>query len=296
MRHVYKKVLTAFTISVVPTLKDNFSYLICDHATGTIAAVDVNADTSPLEKQLEIDGQWGAASKHSFAAILTTHRHHDHAGGNDKFVKAVKAAWGPTASPVEVYGGVKDAIPSVTHPVKQADRFAIGSLQVEVVDVPCHTRGHVAYHVSSGNSEEAALFTGDTLFVGGLGAFFEGSAADMCVAMRRLATVNEGKGTTDAKTFVFPGHEYTEGFIQFSINTYPTSAAGGTEEVQFFKEQLQRYRSMLSAGMPTVPSSLQEEKRQNLFMRALIDADFRKAMNKGAGEVELMEYLYNACD
>lgn len=296
MRHVYTKAFgSAFSVAVVPTLKDNFSYVIHDDITGTVAAVDANADWKLLQQHMAHMKWWGSADHH-FAAILTTHKHHDHAGGNAGLLQAVRSSWrpDPVSGDCRVYGGAKDAISSVTHPVAGGDSLKVGSLEVRVIDVPCHTSGHVAYYVSNPERKEdgAALFTGDTLFIAGLGAFFEGSDKDMCVAMSRLAGVNNNNAAADANTFIFPGHEYTAGFMKFSAAQFPEKKSS---DHKFILEQQKKYSALVSAGMPSIPSSLADEKRQNLFLRAAVDEAFRQTMGKGNAE-SLMNYLYNACD
>lgn len=277
-----------FSVIVVPTLKDNFSYLIHDNTTGTVAAVDVNADYKPLldyVKQNQLN---------TITTILSTHKHWDHAGGNEELKKHVLAHHADSVRQLHVIGGKRDAIPGVTQAVSEGDVVMLGQLKAEVLDVPCHTKGHVAYKVSHPGSPSngAALFTGDTLFLGGIGAFFEGNAADMCAAMHKLYDVNrENQYALDHNTFIFPGHEYTASFINFSVKEAPKSEA---ETAEFLLRQRQKYADLVAKGLPSVPSSLAEEKRQNLFLRVCEDA-FRRQM-KTTDEVALMDYLYNACD
>lgn len=296
MRLVYTKVFgNAFSVAVVPTMQDNFSYIIHDDSTGTMAAVDVNNDWKPVQKHLEDLKRWGS-DDHRLCAILTTHKHFDHAGGNATLSRAVQDAWRPDSvnGGFRVYGGVQDNVPGVTHAVRGGDSFALGALEVQVIDVPCHTRGHVAFHVYNPQrrDEGSALFTGDTLFIAGLGAFFEGTDNDMCKAMERLGGVNHNNSADDAKTFIFPGHEYTAGFMKFSAAMYPDKRS---DDYNFIVEQQKKYAALVHSGMPSVPSSLADEKRQNLFMRAVVDSNFQKAMGKGDAQ-KLINFLYNACD
>lgn len=297
MRQAYTKTFEKlFSVSVVPTLRDNFSYLIHDQTTNTLAAVDVNEDIKPIIQHAKGQKLWGSSS-HSFDSILVTHKHFDHAGGISSLKTAIQKEWNKPhgAETLHIYGGCRDNIPGVTNGVKGGDVLKVGGLNVKVLDVPCHTKGHVAYYVYHPEHKEAgaALFTGDTLFIAGLGAFFEGSCEDMCVAMERLASVNQNDPTMDTKTFIFPGHEYTGGFMNFSASQFPDKSS---PDAQFIQEQKQKYEKLVKAGMPSVPSSLADEKVQNLFMRAVIDASFRKLMGKGNSALELMNYLYNACD
>lgn len=296
MRQVYTKHFGSFfSVSVVPTLRDNFSYLIHDRTSGTVAAVDANEDIKPIIQCAKDQNLWGAPTNF-FDSILVTHKHYDHSGGIFSLKKSLEEGW-PRAenASLRIYGGVNDHIQGVTDPVKGGDVLKVGALDVRVIDVPCHTKGHVAYYVFHRDHQEegAALFTGDTLFIGGIGAFFEGTCEDMCAAMLRLASVNQSNASMDSRTFIFPGHEYTGVFMKFSVGAIPDK---DSPDAQFIHEQKSKYEALVKKGMPSVPSSLADEKIQNLFMRAAIDSQFRKLMRKGDTPGELMDYLYNACE
>ena len=271
-----------FAVHVVPVLKDNYSYVIHDFKSGIAAAVDVS-EAKPV---LAVIDKLGAADKFM---VLTTHKHWDHSGGN----KDLAAAFGkgsktpmfllPGDEGLRIVGGAKDNIPNVTNPVNDNDTFDIGALTVRVLFAPCHTSGHVLYHVfHPDHPSEGALFSGDTLFVGGIGAFFEGTAKDMLAALDRVAK------EVPPETSVFPGHEYTVNFLKFSSSLDKSNG--------FIKEQLNRYEQMRAEGLPTIPSTIQEELVQNLFMRCR-DADLRKATGQplDATPEAMMDYLYNMC-
>nr|AAW52503.2 glyoxalase II [Leishmania donovani] len=285
---------SAFSPTVVPTLKDNFSYLINDHTTHTLAAVDVNADYKPILTYIEehLKQQGNADVTYTFSTILSTHKHWDHSGGNAK-LKAELEAMNSTV-PVVVVGGANDSIPAVTKPVREGDRVQVGDLSVEVIDAPCHTRGHVLYKVQHPQhpNDGVALFTGDTMFIAGIGAFFEGDEKDMCRAMEKVYHIHKGNDyALDKVTFIFPGHEYTSGFMTFSEKTFPDRAS---DDLAFIQAQRAKYAAAVKTGDPSVPSSLAEEKRQNLFLR-VADPAFVAKMNQGNAHA-LMMYLYNACD
>lgn len=296
MRNFYTKQFgTAFSVTVVPTLKDNFSYLIHDHATHALAAVDTNADYAPVLKFVEehLKAGHNATTAYDFSTILTTHKHYDHAGGNADLKKRLEAQSAAGAA-VAVVGGVNDGIPAVTQTVREGDCVHVGGLSVEVIDAPCHTRGHVLYkvHHPQHPADGIALFTGDTMFIGGIGAFFEGDEADMCRALEKVYHLNSANDyKLDAATFIFPGHEYTAGFMKFAEKVYPDRKS---EDLAFICAQTAAYAAAVKQGNPSVPSSLADEKRQNLFLR-VADPAFRELMNKGS-EHQLMSYLYNACD
>ncbi|KPI83352.1 glyoxalase II [Leptomonas seymouri] len=294
MRQYYtKKFGSAFSVTVVPTLKDNYSYVIDDHTTHTLAAVDVNRDIGPVLTFVN-DHLKGKSSDVSyiFNTILTTHKHPDHSGGNVDLKKELKSQ--NPAGRVRVVGGVDESIPAVTHKVKEGDRVQVGGLSVDVIDTPCHTRGHVLFkvHHPQHPNDGIALFTGDTLFLGGIGAFFEGDAADMCRAMHKVFHLNQDNNyALDASTFIFPGHEYTAGFMKFAEKAFPDRASN---DLLFIQAQAAKYAAAVEKGGVSVPSSLADEKRQNLFLR-VVDPEFRRLMNVG-DEIPLMEHLYRACD
>ncbi len=154
-------------------------YLVIDAASGKAGVVD------PVDPKAVME----AATKEGvqITAILTTHSHWDHAGGNEQLVKLC-----PTIT--DVYGGVGDGVPAVTQEVNDGSVITLGETKIQVLFTPCHTAGHVCYY-SSGH-----VFTGDTLFVSGCGNFNKGSPEQMADAFDKLlALPNE--------TLVWVGHE-----------------------------------------------------------------------------------------
>lgn len=272
-RPLTKSFGSRFSVHVVPVLKDNFSYIIAEHASRTLAVVDVS-EVHPVMKALEALPEWPTAQSskpNAPFAVLSTHKHWDHTGGN----KDLAAKF----SELQVYGGEHEAVANRTHAVKHGEQFHIGQLSVDVLHVPCHTSGHVAFHVYHPEERDnGAVFTGDTLFVGGIGAFFEGNSELMLQALDRIRGLPSG-------TSVFPGHDYTVNFLKFAHSVVPKD--------EFIAQQLKRYQDLQSQGIPTVPSTLAEERQQNVFMRAL-DDDFRKLMDKPSA-VDLMQHLYDTC-
>lgn len=274
-----KKFGETFTVHTLPVLKDNFSYIIHDHETDTAAVVDVS-EVKPVVEYLTtlkiISGDAPSSSSNLKFSVLTTHKHWDHSGGNKDLV----AQFG---SSLKIFGGAKDNVPHATNPVNDGDEFNVGSLKVKVLFSPCHTSGHVLYYVHSPSNPAAgsALFSGDTLFVGGIGAFFEGTSKDMLSILDRIAE------TLPKETSVFPGHEYTVNFIKFSQTLDPTN--------DFIGEKLSYFQALVAEGNPTVPSTLEDEFKFNVFMRTR-DPLIAKAVKKeGAAPVEVMQALYDNC-
>jgi hydroxyacylglutathione hydrolase len=260
-----------FVVKSVPLLKDNYCYVVKCLKTNALAAVDVAVPDpviAALSKELSkpLDGR-------SFA-ILTTHRHADHSGGNRALAQAFPG--------LEVHGGEKDDIPAVTHPHKDGDTFTVGQLVVNVSHTPCHTKGHVVYHVFHPDDAGAgAVFTGDTMFVGGIGAFFEGDALQMVNALKKI-------GSLPPQTRVFPGHEYTLNFLKFAKTVEPDNVV--------LKDWTARFTAERAAGRPAIASTLEAEKQGlNPFMRAAFMVPEFVASQGINDPVKLMQHLYDTC-
>eukprot|EP00190_Bangiopsis_sp_CCMP1999_P005776 CAMPEP_0198726182 /NCGR_PEP_ID=MMETSP1475-20131203/3324_1 /TAXON_ID= ORGANISM="Unidentified sp., Strain CCMP1999" /NCGR_SAMPLE_ID=MMETSP1475 /ASSEMBLY_ACC=CAM_ASM_001111 /LENGTH=217 /DNA_ID=CAMNT_0044488085 /DNA_START=232 /DNA_END=885 /DNA_ORIENTATION=+ len=179
--------------------------------------------------------------------VLTTHHHWDHAGGNDEIKKLLPK--------LKIYGPKTDNIPSATDLVEDGDQVQIvGSDETfQVLGTPCHTRGHVCYYSSSTGS----VFTGDTLFLGGCGRFFEGDAKDMYSSLEKLAAL-------PSDTRVFCGHEYTLSNLKFALSVDPDNQA--------IKDKIKWSEDRRKEGLPTVPGTVGEELTYNPFMRTKVDS------------------------
>ena len=237
-------------------------YLLIDEDTKQCAAVD---PVEP-EKVLKAVGEAGV----NLTSILTTHHHWDHAGGNEKFVELAKKS----GLNVAVYGG-DDRIGALTNKVKHGDKFKVGNLDIECLFTPCHTAGHICYNVTSSKGDQPAVFTGDTLFVGGCGKFFEGSPDHMYRALVEIL------GTLPLNTRVFCGHEYTVNNLKFAAHVEPTSKA--------VKDKLAWSADQRSKGLTTIPSTISEELEFNPFMRVK-DSSVQKHVGK-SDPVETMGAL-----
>ncbi|HYA34303.1 MAG TPA: hydroxyacylglutathione hydrolase family protein, partial [Candidatus Binataceae bacterium] len=148
-------------ITVVPQLSDNFAYLVSDDASKECAVIDC----AEPDKVIAAVDRLGL----NLVAVLTTHWHPDHSGGNEGIASRVRG--------LRIYGARAEGgrIPALTDPVDDGDGIKVGSLEARVIGIPAHTNGHVAYYFPT----LGAVFTGDTLFVGGCGRVFEGQAATM---------------------------------------------------------------------------------------------------------------------
>lgn len=225
---------TAPEIVTIPCLKDNYTYLLRDPATGAVAAIDV-PDAAPIMAALADKG-W------TLSDILITHHHWDHVDG----VAALRAATGAT-----VWGAAADAhrLPPLDHALAEGDTVSIGGLSGVVIDVSGHTIGHVAFHFP----QAGAVFTADSLMAMGCGRLFEGTPAQMWESLSKLAAL-------PPVTLVCSGHEYTQGNARFALTVDPGNSA--------LISRASEIDAARAAGRPTVPSTLAQELATNPFLRA----------------------------
>jgi len=172
-------------------------------------------------------------------AIFISHHHYDHTGGIEKLLAAY---------PIPVYGPANEPIAQITHPVTEGQIISLPDmgLSFNVIDVPGHTRGHIAY------SGHKCLFIGDTLFAGGCGRIFEGTAEQMHQSLNKLLTL-------DDQTMVYCAHEYTQDNLNFARRVEPDN-----------KQLLHRIKDTEQLRLQhqaTIPSSLKLEKQTNPFLR-----------------------------
>ncbi len=217
----------------IPCLSDNYAYLIVCEATGDAGIVDPS-EAPPVADRVKKEGV-------NLKAILNTHHHWDHIGGN----KALLAQFGG----LTVYGHQSDhgRIDGLTNGLETGDTFTLGKLEVRVMHNPGHTSGAVSYAI------EDSVFTGDTMFAAGCGRLFEGTPAMM------YASLNEVIGSLPESTRVFFGHEYTENNLRFAQFVEPENHA--------VREKLAEVRKVRATGAFTTPSTLREEWQTNPFMR-----------------------------
>lgn len=220
------------TLVTVPCLTDNYAFLLHDEATGTTALVDA-PEAGPVRAALDARG-WRLSD------ILLTHHHPDHVDGVAELREGAR-----------VVGAAADAhrLPPLDLAVKPGQPLSVCGEEVQAIDVPGHTVGHLAFFLP----RSGTLFSADSLMALGCGRLFEGTAAQMWESLRRLRALPAG-------TVVCSGHEYAEGNARFAL-----SIDGGNEAL---RARAARIRDLRARGEPTVPSTLAEEAATNPFLRA----------------------------
>jgi hydroxyacylglutathione hydrolase len=244
---------TTFEVIGIPFLSDNYCYIIMydiqeqigDQLQTKTKAVAVDpADAEAVEEFIKRQNK-----EVTLSYILTTHKHWDHAGGN----VALKQKF----PDVVVVGSELDRVAACTKYVRDKEEFVIDDLlHVRVIHTPCHTIGHVMYVVSMKNNSnpgDAAVFSGDHLFVGGCGAMFEGSLTSMRMSMDKL------KQDIDMDSRIYCGHEYSLQLLYAAQMIEPNNYA--------VDEKLEWVRERRRQHLPTVPTTLREELEYNPYLR-----------------------------
>ena len=218
----------------IPALSDNYVWLVREQGSGEVMVVDP-AVADPVLATAQALG-W------DITQIWNTHWHPDHTGGN----AAIKAATGCIITgPAAEFA----RIPTLDVQVAGGDVVILGNARAQVIDVPAHTAGHIAFHFD----QEQVIFVGDTLFAMGCGRLFEGTAEQMFDNMRRLAALPDS-------TAVYCAHEYTQSNGRYALVAEPGNTA--------LIERMAAVDAMRARGEPTVPTTIGLERETNPFMRA----------------------------
>ncbi len=222
-------------VTYVPAFDDNYIWFI--HGLPEIQAEKQIIIVDPGDEDPVIE----AILTHNYEpqAIFVTHHHGDHTGGITELVKRYQ---------LPVYGPAGENIPEITCPLAEPQTITIPSMGLEfkILDVPGHTRGHIAYY------NDRQLFIGDTLFAGGCGRLFEGTAEQMHDSLSKLLTLSD-------ETLVYCAHEYTEANLNFALHV--------EAENPVLLKRIADTRHLRKQQRPTVPSVLKLEKQTNPFLR-----------------------------
>jgi hydroxyacylglutathione hydrolase len=218
----------------IPVLSDNYVWLVHEGQSGETMVVDP-AVAEPVLAEAEARG-W------RITQIWNTHWHPDHTGGN----AAIKEATGCTITgPAAEFA----RIPTLDVQVTGGDTVRLGEATAQVIDVPAHTAGHIAFHFA----DEQVAFVGDTLFAMGCGRLFEGTAEQMFDNMRKLEALGDD-------THIYCAHEYTLSNGRFALTVESDNAA--------LVARMAEVTAMREREEPTVPTTIALERATNPFMRA----------------------------
>lgn len=218
----------------IPVLSDNYIWLVRENTSGEVMVVDP-AVAEPVLAKADALG-W------KITHVWNTHWHPDHTGGN----AAIKAATGCTITgPAAEF----ERIPTLDVQVSGGDVVHLGTTKAQVIDVPAHTAGHIAFHFD----ESQVIFVGDTLFAMGCGRLFEGTADQMFANMRKLEALPDS-------TAVYCAHEYTQSNGRYALVAEPDNQA--------LIKRMEAVDAMCALGEPTVPTTIGLERETNPFMRA----------------------------
>jgi hydroxyacylglutathione hydrolase len=243
-------------LTALPAFSDNYIWMLHDDRHAIV--VDPG-DSAPVLAALD-------AQRLVLAAILVTHHHADHVGGVDALRTRLR---GP------VYGPRHERIPEPYEPLADGDAVEVLGRRFEVIDVPGHTSGHIAYF-HQGVEQPPILFCGDTLFSAGCGRLFEGTPAQMHASLARLAAL-------PGETRVCCAHEYTLSNLKFARAVEPANP-----DITAYTAWCQAQRA---DGQPTLPSTIARERAVNPFLRCAEPAVAHRARDHGASSDEPVAVL-----
>jgi len=220
-------------VTPIPCLTDNYAYIIHDDSFKTIGVVDPS-ETRPIisflkEKNLKLN------------YILNTHHHFDHIGGNIELKKIYNAK-------IVGFLGDKHRIPGIDIALRNNENWSFGNSTVKVFHIPGHTLGHICFFFE----KEKIVFTGDTLFSLGCGKIFEGNHEQMLTSLNKIKQLPKD-------TMIYCGHEYTYKNAEFCMKY-------DSDNIDL-KKKFEKIKKLRSQNLPTIPSSLEDEIKSNIFLR-----------------------------
>ena len=249
-------------LEIIPCLNDNYSYLIKDDQTSTVAIIDPS-EFNPCDKKIN-----QKYKKLDF--ILNTHHHFDHVGGNVELKKKY-------GSKILGFEQDKKRIPEIDIQLKDGQEFKVGNLNFKVIYIPGHTLGHIAFYLE----KEKIVFTGDTLFSLGCGRIFEGTYQQMFNSLNKIKSL-------PGETKIYCGHEYTKNNLGFCLKFNPSN--------NYLRDKEKLIDAKIRTGEPTIPSTIKDEIQTNIFLR-YDDLDVKDALNlKNASDLEIFTKLRDLKD
>ena len=249
-------------IEIISCLNDNYSYLIHDNKSNTVAIIDPS-EFAPCDKIIN-------KKYKKLDYILNTHHHYDHVGGNKELKKKYN-------SKILGFKSDKERIPNIDKLLEDNEEFNIGNIKFTTLFIPGHTAGHIAFY----SKTEKTIFTGDTLFSMGCGRVFEGTYNQMFNSLNRIKDLPED-------TKIYCGHEYTQKNIEFCIKYNPNN--------DLLKKTKNIIEEKLKNGEPSIPSTLLEERQMNIFLRT-DDLDVKNILNlEKASNLEVFTKLRDLKD
>ena len=248
-------------IEIIKCLNDNYSYLIFEEGTNTVSIIDP-AEFMPCDKVIQ--------KYKKLYYILNTHHHADHVEGNIELKKKYN-------SKIMGFEDDKDRIPGIDILLKNNQNQKIGNLDFKTIFIPGHTKGHVAFYFKN----EKIVFTGDTLFSLGCGRVFEGTNLDMFNSLNKLKIL-------PSETKVYCGHEYTKSNLNFCLK-YDLNNS-------LLKKKSIEINSKIKNGLPTIPTTIGEELKTNIFLR-YDNNDIKQVLNlKDSSHEEVFSKLRDLKD
>ena len=221
-------------IKIIKCLTDNFSYILFDKKTSLSAVIDPS-EAGPIIEEIEKNNL-------NLKYVINTHHHYDHVGGNQELKEKYNCK-------IAAYEADKDRIPEIDINLKNDQTWKNELFKCKILHIPGHTSGHICIYINEIN----ALFTGDTLFSLGCGRIFEGTYNQMFNSLEKIKKL-------PPKTKIYCGHEYTLQNSKFCIHY--------DENNKDLLKKIDEINIKLKNNKPTVPSTLDDELKSNIFLRS----------------------------
>ena len=226
-----------FTILPITALQDNLVWVWVHNFNAVV--IDPSISSPVME--------WLLRRNLSLKAILQTHHHEDHIGGTQELIKR----W-PNAQVIASKKELK-RIPFQTFSVDNNDIFNLFDSEIKVIEVHGHTNNHIAFYISKETTKYNILFPGDTIFGGGCGRILEGTPTQMYESLNKLNSL-------PGNTKIYSAHEYTENNLKWALSLK-------SKDISIIK-RLRSVQNKRQKGVPSLPSTISEERKTNLFLRA----------------------------